>query len=816
MRLTLHLLFLFRLAPSASKSSFASAASAIILESNLLPEACAALLAEFPTSLSSSSVQQHLEDGPLRSLLHSDPFRRCQTLWRRRAKKGGANMYSSKQISWLYASAADLNRDAPQVFDTFQELHDLQEALSHLREAWKIRRREARQQRKAERIQLRRRQHQVRQEAVLAPTQRKVPRRTLLSNITDYDQDLEDDFFSELIEQVRLPTFTLEEYYEDDEEDEDDDEEVDAGLPTAPIYSKRELLRELRGVRLARSNNIVGGTLSLSDPTLCYRLSVKPELDLEQMDGLKNAVWFSYSAAGQPWSSREGFSSMRISTVVVKEPQCPIEELQVTPIDEVSHKRYQRALERLWQEHAPHKDPVLHSFQQVPFPHCNVGDLQVMAMDVLHKKRTHKARRLDRYDPALRVVGCVVLQTPVCDLTNLRERPLDEVVDRRLRSVKIVTQPASHQPSGTSPPSGRSSWADSLLRRRSLQEETGVLDEEEWTADGDVVVDDQNANHVLVASQEGTAHSHDTLKTTEAIVSSALRTDRMTSFHPFDVSRAAAGMWREPEDDMDDDITDDSTKNHVQPRPAESHGEASRVIHGHGLDATHVQAFRESSTNAPSELHKSAGEEIEVAVVEVSRRARASEKRRKSQKDGDADDKPRYAPLPDETATSTVVFTRMSQSSSVGVVEEVEDMESLWITNTKHSQHDVDDPFDDNVDDETSAFFGQASLEVNLDVEGELHRIEAQLRDVRHELDRLKKARIGRESPEFLNARDISILRNGCDWSMMIDDFESIDGVEMLWHSFRDAGESSDDDDQLLGVELELLREFNAADAFAR
>ena len=48
---------------------------------------------------------------------------------------------------------------------------------------------------------------------------------------------------------------------------------------------------------------------------------------------------------------------------------------------------------------------------------------------------------------------------------------------------------------------------------------------------------------------------------------------------------------------------------------------------------------------------------------------------------------------------------------------------------------------------------------------------------------------------------------------------ETIDGVEILWHSFRDAGDTGsddDDDDQLLAVELELLREFNAADAFAR
>jgi hypothetical protein len=718
-------------------------------------------------------------------------------------------MYSAKQISWLYATAADLNRDAPQVFDTFQELHDLQEALSHLREAWKIRRREARQRRKAERIQLQRRQHQVRQEAVLAPTKRKVPRRTLLSNITDYDQDLEDDFFSELIEQVRLPTFTLEEYYEDEEEDEDEDEE-DAGLPTAPIYSKRELLRELRGVRLARSNNIVGGVLSLSDPTLYYRLSAKPQLVVEQIDELENAVWFSYSAAGQIWSPREGLPSMRISTVVVRASQCPIEELQITPIDEVSQKRYQRALERLWQEHAPHKDPVLHSFQQVPFPHCNVGDLQVMAMDVLHKKRTHKARRLDRYDPALRVVGCVVLHTPVCDIANLREQPLDEVVDRRFRSVKMVAKTASHQPSTTSPLSGQSSWADSLLRRRSMQEETSDFDEEEWTMDGDAVDDDQIANDVVVASQEGTVYSQDALKMTEAVVSSALRTDRMTSFHPFDVSRAATGMWREPEDEMDDDFTDNAAKTPIQPRPAKFDGEPSRAFHGHGLDATHEQAVGESSTNARRELHRSAGEEFDFAVAEVSSHARASKKRRKSQTDGDGDDKPRDAPLAGEAPTFA------SQPSPAGLDEEAEGIKSLLMTHTEHSQHDVEDHFDAIDDDETSAFLGQASLEVHVDMEGELHHIEAQLRDVRQELDRLKKSRIGRESSEFLNARDISILRNGCDWSMMIDDFESIEGVEMLWHSFRDAGEVSDDDDQLLGVELELLREFNAADAFAR
>jgi hypothetical protein len=591
---------------------------------------------------------------------------------------------------------------------------------------------------------------------------------------------------------VRLPTFTIEEYYEE----EDDEEEDDAGPPTAPIYNKRELLRELRGVRLARSNNIVGGTLSLPDQALYNRRSLRAEgdLQLEQLDGeLGNTVWFSYSAAGQRWSPREGFPKMQISTVVIQEPQCPVEELRVTPIDEVSHKRYQRALERLWREHTPYKDPVLHSFQQVPFPHCNVGDLQVMAMDVLHKKRTHKAQRLDRYDPALRVVGCVVLQTPVCDLASLRERPLDEVVERRFCSKSSsVTQPASHEPSLTSASSSRSSWADSLLRRRA---ETGSLDEV-WTAEDDDAFADQDTNDVFL-------HSHEALKTTEAIVSSALRTDRINLFHPFDVSRSATGQrWGEPEE-IDDDPTDAAAISSAPLRHAVSDSNPSPVRHE--LDATGEKLFGKSTN--------SQGSEFEFAVIEASSNARASRKRRKSQTDEKTDDKLQDAHLAFGTATITGLAT-MSKSASAGVVNEIKHHESMGLLHAEHSDIDEED-----FNDETSAFLDQACFEVHLDVEGELHRIEAQLQDVRHELDRLKKVMIGRERSEFLNARDISILRDGCDWSMGIADFDTVDGVEMLWHSFRDAGDSSsddDEDDQLLGVELELLREFNAADAFAR
>jgi hypothetical protein len=113
----------------------------------------------------------------------------------------------------------------------------------------------------------------------------------------------------------------------------------------------------------------------------------------------------------------------------------------------------------------------------------------------------------------------------------------------------------------------------------------------------------------------------------------------------------------------------------------------------------------------------------------------------------------------------------------------------------------------------TDADLGQVLLDLHLDIEGELHLVEARLRDVREEIRRLKSARYGDASrpEEAMNARDISVLREGCDWSARMGDFGAVDGVERLWHAWRDPHEEGDSVD---AEERALLREFNAADAF--
>jgi hypothetical protein len=778
-------------------------------------------------------------------------------------------------LKWIDEIAYAWDEHARALLVILQNMVDTRQAWSNLKGAWLQTKREERR-RKRQEIPTKEKKKQNHQSSrkrahVIVPEataqRKKVPRRTLLSNITDYDQDLEDDFFSELIEQVRLPTFTLEEYYDDDEESEkgeEDDDELIGGerqqqdeedfVPTEPIYNKGEWIRAIRQIQWERCRSgVANETVStLPDP-------------MDTSEGGKNAAGGERASAAlrghYAYTALFPYRLVRTGTTPISVPQCSMEALHASSMDRIARARYQRALQRVWEQlqhphHPSARDPVLANFQQVPFPYCGLEDLQMMALDVLYRKRMdryqHKSCR--RYDPTLRIHCCVpVPGIPRCDIHDLQSRPIDEIVvlrrQRRHTSGAFITPPTSslsapHDTEYSSldliPPvfssnklgaGRRKSWQDSIrqrIRRHQYQqldrtpndieedEQTAVAQQDDWnplleyeTEWDDMQVGGAGAEKQMRPTVVPSAIEHERMKKkaddsklrqADAIVSEALRKDR--SNNPLHLAVKATRPDEHPEEDDDDVETLDAWSSYetlstiMEPQ---TYGAPSRRSDGRG-------DFQTEASNSPVE----SGDHQTFDFVVSTSDARSELHRRQARSGPNLNRELKPVSNSDEDVAS-VVELDLENLCSFSAVEDGQTPEM-----------DEDLTNDDSELLIPLGYAGSALLDLHLDIEGELHLVEERLRGVREELHRLQRSGYDSAlSEEAMNARDISILREGCDWSVRMDDFgTTIDGVELLWHEWRrdedDDPQEEEDSDSIRDAEGALLREFNAADAFAR
>lgn len=222
-----------------------------------------------------------------------DPFDQCPLFDNRISIDDRPKLQVVHTVVWTARQVAE---DAMRLSETFAMLLQTQDVARY------------RQERERLEMELRRNAPLKRTVVRQVVKTRKVPRQTKLSTINDYDTDLEDDFFTNLLDEVRLPTFYLEEYTDVEEDEENWTEEtleeyVQSNMPTTrpPLWPRH---RELVG------------------------------LDLDPFTGqprLTGLVGFISLPVQQRW----GF--LQLNT-----PQCSLQDLQVVAMDELYRRRKSR------------------------------------------------------------------------------------------------------------------------------------------------------------------------------------------------------------------------------------------------------------------------------------------------------------------------------------------------------------------------------------------------------------------------------------------------------------------------------------------
>lgn len=706
-------------------------------------------------SLSYSVAREHLVDCHLRSLLWSDPFEKCPlTTTTLPTTTRSFSISTLQAVDW---AATCFNIDGHQLQSTFDILLESKLVLTELDR----RRRQRRLQGSTQRKFVQQRQQQQ-------PSARKVPRKTLLSDISDYEEDLEEDFFSELIEQVRLPTFTLEEYYE--EESEDDEEE------TSATDQQAEFTSILCDIRMQQRNFKVLSpreSLKLAQFSGVDHKKSLPSLDPTDM----KQVQFTFKAFRQ---------KALLSFVAINATQCRLEDLHMVSIEALTQSRYEQALQRWLRLH--NKDPILESFQQVPFPHCNIHDLQLLALDVLHQRRL--AARPHKFDPTLHIVATLLLQTPMCDLHDLLVQPMDQLHNqRRERSMLPSSQDTTERgvPTQYPAPNKVDSPVD-LSSTKTLAEnlfETRSYDFREVTGSA-------NGKPVPVLVPE--------VAVRYGMRSSELD-DRSSSTRE-DSNRNGP----EPPQEMGlgDNLTDDEKLLLHQYRQRRRSGRVGtdhlsldeQPAERSGSDAGAVQASSESRStrhslmrNGPTDMswdHETvdAFRETDAAGIAQNHRTSPAIFERTSQ--------PSPSVPPSHTTTAQQNDVRVNQDGrSPALFTDVQDsIAPLFDCDERTIQNSQP-----NLVEDASIGFAMGLLE------GKRQSLESKIVELQRKLDHIRLK--GRD--ETLDDADIGVLRKGCDWEVSMDDFESIDTAELLWHSW--ASDDAAENDELLDAEEVYLRE---------
>ena len=234
---------------------------------------------------------------------------------------------------------------------------------------------------------------------------RKVPRKTKLSNISDYEQDLDDEFFTNLLDEVRLPTFQFEEYsdYEDVELDSDDEEEYAeeiielAHSPLSYTYPKSWLDDD--GIEL---------------PNKWYLLDLpSSQLSFKESSTRHVGEKLLFSSVAMTRKPTIGF-------IFVDVPQCSIEELYSNEIESVARQRSDRW--RLRRQAGGDFGLPIVGFLHIDAKRCSLEDLQQVPMDRIYRRRVFSR---------LSIHALLDLGSPFCAVDDLKTVPLDNVYQRR-------------------------------------------------------------------------------------------------------------------------------------------------------------------------------------------------------------------------------------------------------------------------------------------------------------------------------------------------------------------------------------------------
>lgn len=219
---------------------------------------------------------------------------------------------------------------------------------------------------------------------------RKVPRKTKLSNITNYDNDLDDSFFDQLIDEVRLPTFKLEDYSEYEEYDK--------------VISDDESWEEKRRAT--------------------WRLV---SLDLWPLAESRNRFYDVLDNRLVFCSPRTDERRNRLSFLPIKLPRFTLDDPSSVAIDAVYGRRRNRLLER--QREQQKRVWKIFGFVGLDMPSCDLEDLRMVALDKLHSRRNDRLRIIHSEIKRLhlQISGVVYLDTPQCTLEDLQILPLDTV-----------------------------------------------------------------------------------------------------------------------------------------------------------------------------------------------------------------------------------------------------------------------------------------------------------------------------------------------------------------------------------------------------
>jgi len=217
---------------------------------------------------------------------------------------------------------------------------------------------------------------------------RKVPRRTMLSDIREYERDLDDQFFTELLEEVRLPTFYLEEYSDYDYEGDERAEEEEGGAEW------------LAWIRSRKKKRVPASALDLF--MFSARDTTRPVDDLG----------FSFLALRRQLCQRPILGFDVLQDCAQRLDYCRLNELRIPSIDTV---------------HAQRQDRRRYLREQLRV----IGTLAVLSYydDISQHQRQFA---LTKSLPSLICIQAFVrLNSPQCELDDLSTKPLDEVYLQR-------------------------------------------------------------------------------------------------------------------------------------------------------------------------------------------------------------------------------------------------------------------------------------------------------------------------------------------------------------------------------------------------